>query len=285
MATPLIKLDQLRYADALASYLKSQQIPVTVHSEPDSSLYTLILENAEDYDTAMEICRHFVESPNHPKYQQAAWQHSDRTDLPVDAPKTDIVKRWMVSLRRAPFTGLILILCTLIFAASIIGLFKPIAQMLMIMPLGNLLQNHEWWRLLGPVLIHFSALHFIFNLLWWSMLGAQIERQMGTSFLIILFLVSALVSNLAQLIVAGPNFGGLSGVVYGLMGFVWIIGWLRPQWGMQLPKAVVGFMLVWLLLGYADVLWVNMANAAHTVGLLSGCAFAWFITLGTQQKK
>lgn len=284
MATPLIALDQLRYADSLASYLKSQHIPVTVQPEANDSRYVLFIENEDDYDKAIEICRNFVRAPNDPIYQQAAWQHSDRTDVPDDAPKSDNLKRWLVSLRRSPFTGIILIISTLIFAASLIGLFKPIASQLMIMPLGNLLQNHEWWRLLGPVLIHFSALHFIFNLLWWSMLGAQIERNLGTSFLIILFVVTALVSNLAQLFTAGPNFGGLSGVVYGLVGFIWIIGWLRPGWGMQLPKAVVGFMLVWLLLGFADVLWVNMANAAHTAGLLSGCAFAWFLTLGTRQE-
>ncbi|HCA76013.1 MAG TPA: rhomboid family intramembrane serine protease GlpG, partial [Alteromonas sp.] len=93
--------------------------------------------------------------------------------------------------------------------------------------------------------------------------------------------VTALVSNLAQLMVSGPNFGGLSGVVYGLVGFVWITGWLRPQWGLYLPKAIVGFMLVWLLLGFADVLWVNMANAAHTAGLISGCVMAWLLTLGS----
>jgi len=40
-------------------------------------------------------------------------------------------------------------------------------------------------------------------------------------------------------------------------------------------------MLVWLLLGFADVLWVNMANAAHTAGLMSGCVMAWLLTLGS----
>ena len=201
--------------------------------------------------------------------------------MPVEQAKGNSMRRWLVSLRRAPVTGIILILCTLIFGASLVGLFQPIAAALMIMPLGNLLQNHEWWRLLGPAFIHFSVLHFIFNLLWWSMLGSQVERQFGSSFIIILFVVTALVSNLAQLIVSGPNFGGLSGVVYGLVGFVWITGWLRPQWGLYLPKAIVGFMLVWLLLGFADVLWVNMANAAHTAGLISGCVMAWLLTLGS----
>ena len=248
---------------------------------PEEDQYVLVLGNDNDHARAMEICQAFIQAPNDPKYQQAAWQHSERTDVPVEQAKGNSMRRWLVSLRRAPVTGIILILCTLIFGASLVGLFQPIAAALMIMPLGNLLQNHEWWRLLGPAFIHFSVLHFIFNLLWWSMLGSQVERQFGSSFIIILFVVTALVSNLAQLIVSGPNFGGLSGVVYGLVGFVWITGWLRPQWGLYLPKAIVGFMLVWLLLGFADVLWVNMANAAHTAGLISGCVMAWLLTLGS----
>ena len=281
MAKPLIAISQLRYADSLASYLKSQRIPVQVHHVPEEDQYVLVLDNDNDHARAMEICQAFIQAPNDPKYQQAAWQHSERTDVPVEQAKGNSMRRWLVSLRRAPVTGIILILCTLIFGASLVGLFQPIAAALMIMPLGNLLQNHEWWRLLGPAFIHFSVLHFIFNLLWWSMLGSQVERKFGSSFIIILFVVTALVSNLAQLIVSGPNFGGLSGVVYGLVGFVWITGWLRPQWGLYLPKAIVGFMLVWLLLGFADVLWVNMANAAHTAGLISGCVMAWLLTLGS----
>ena len=126
--------------------------------------------------------------------------------------------------------------------------------------------------------------HFVFNLLWWCMLGGRIEHKLGTSFLILLFVITAVVSNLAQLIAAGPNFGGLSGVVYGVLGFVWFIGWLRPSWGIDLPKPVIGFMLLWLILGYADILWVNMANAAHTAGLVSGCAIAWFLHLGAGSK-
>jgi GlpG protein len=36
----------------------------------------------------------------------------------------------------------------------------------------------------------------------------------------------------------------------------------------------VYFLLGWLVLGYFDVLWVNMANEAHLFGLISGCLMA-----------
>ena len=55
--------------------------------------------------------------------------------------------------------------------------------------------------------------------------------------------------------------------------------------GLQLPNAIVGFMLVWLVLGYADILWVNMANAAHTAGLITGCVMAALISLLADKRK
>ncbi len=76
--------------------------------------------------------------------------------------------------------------------------------------------------------------------------------------------------------VSGPNFGGLSGVVYGLFGYVWWLGWLKPEKGLGISNALVGFLLVWLMLGYLDVLPVNMANTAHLLGLLTGCLMALF---------
>ncbi len=284
MAKPLIAIRQLRYADLLASYLTSQHIDVSVVHDAAQDQYIVQLNNEADFDKALSICQAFVQSPNDPKYQQAAWQHSERTDIKSPSKPNLDVKRWLIWLRRAPFCGAILFTCTLVFLLSLVGLFQPIAEQLMIQPLGQLLDNNQWWRLLGPALIHFSMVHFVFNLLWWCMLGGRIEHKLGTSFLILLFVITAVVSNVAQLIAAGPNFGGLSGVVYGVLGFVWFIGWLRPSWGIDLPKPVIGFMLLWLILGYADILWVNMANAAHTAGLVSGCAIAWFLHLGAGSK-
>lgn len=281
MARAIISIKQLRYADLLASYLKSQNIPVTVATDTEKNSYQIVLDDDSQYAIARDLCQEFVNNPNHKKYQVAAWQHSERTNVPISGPSPRSYRRWLVAMRRAPFTSLVLLLCSIIFAASLLGLFTSIASWLQILPFEQLVTSQQWWRLIGPAFIHFSAVHFIFNLLWWSMLGAQVERKFGSSFLLLLFVFTALVSNVAQLLISGPNFGGLSGVVYGLVGFVWIVGVLKPRWGLQMPTPIVGFMLIWLVLGYADVLWVNMANSAHTAGLLCGCALAWLTAVGS----
>ncbi|MFD3395524.1 rhomboid family intramembrane serine protease GlpG [Alteromonas macleodii] len=287
MAHPLIAFNQQSPAHLLANYLTSQHIQAAVVQHDKE--FVVVLDNHDHLDRAKSIADGFLANPTDPKYQQAAWDNGKNVRL---APSgngfsmgniiTDAVK--------APFTSVVLILCVAVYLLSLFGLFAPIAQHLLMQPFYILSQNHEWWRLLGPAFIHFSALHIIFNLLWWGMLGAKIERTLGMSMLLIVFLVSATISNAAQALFSDPVqgnlflFGGLSGVVYAVMGFVWWLGWLRPSWGLSLPNSIVGFMLVWLVLGYADILWVNMANAAHTAGLISGCLLAGALSLGSGKR-
>jgi len=62
------------------------------------------------------------------------------------------------------------------------------------------------------------------------------------------------------------------------MGFVWWYGYLAPEKGLSLSKPIVGFLLFWLVLGFAELLPVNMANTAHLLGLISGCLYAFLVT-------
>jgi GlpG protein len=83
----------------------------------------------------------------------------------------------------------------------------------------------------------------------------------------------AVVSNLAQYYASGPVFGGLSGIGYGLFGYLWIKSRFDPAAGMQIPPNLVLFFLIWLVvcaLGWFG----SVANTAHFVGLLAGIAVA-----------
>jgi GlpG protein len=136
-------------------------------------------------------------------------------------------------------------------------------------------RGEDYWRLITPIFLHFGIVHFIFNSLWLSMLGSRIERLYGPIHLILLVLISGLVSNLAQFWWSGAaNFGGMSGVVYALLGYIWIVHKLVPHSLTALPKGIVGFMIGWLILCMTPVLTfllgVGIANAAHLGGLIIG---------------
>ena len=80
--------------------------------------------------------------------------------------------------------------------------------------------NNEWWRLITPIFLHFSVAHLVFNCLWIYILGEKIENIDGSLIFIVLVIFSAIFSNSLQYFWSGSSlFGGLSGVIYGLIGF------------------------------------------------------------------
>lgn len=149
------------------------------------------------------------------------------------------------------------------------------------------LTSFELWRFISPIFLHFGAAHIIFNVLWVWVVGTKIEIIQGRWTMIGLVLFSGIVSNLAQYWETGPMFGGLSGVVFALLGYAWLWDKLNHQNKIGIPPAMMGFMLFWLALGYTGVLtslgFGSIANTAHLIGLLAGLLFVpinkFFVTI------
>ncbi|MBH3410492.1 rhomboid family intramembrane serine protease [Pseudomonas putida] len=154
--------------------------------------------------------------------------------------------------------------------------FRVQGEYLHFTPLAQGLTEGQWWRLVSPMLLHFGVLHLAMNGLWYWELGKRIELRQGPWLLFGLTLLFSLVSNLAQHYTSGPSlFGGLSGVLYGLLGHVWLYQWLAPNPYFNLPKGVLVMMLIWLVICLTGVVgqlgFGQIANAAHVGGLLIGC--------------
>lgn len=145
--------------------------------------------------------------------------------------------------------------------------------------LSQTLGEGQWWRLVSPIFVHFGLLHLAMNSLWYWELGRRIESRQGGAMLAALTLGFAVASNFAQYLYGGPTgiFGGLSGVLYGLLGHCWLFQRLAPTPAYRLPPGVLAMMLVWLLICMSGVIevvsfgTVAIANAAHLSGLLAGC--------------
>ena len=184
--------------------------------------------------------------------------------------------------RQAPVTALFALISILVFLFFYLGAPQQWISYLTFMPfdiVGRQLvfstMDGQYWRLVTPVFLHFGWLHITFNCLWLWELGGRIERVLGSWNTLGMLLVVAVVSNTGQYLYSGPAlFGGMSGVVYGLLGFGWVAPILQPRWPLQPAPAIVAFMVGWLLLCMTGVMGIlgagAVANAAHVGGLVCG---------------
>ena len=132
----------------------------------------------------------------------------------------------------------------------------------------------QFWRLITPIFLHFNLLHILFNCMWLHSLGSQIEKKKGTKFFITFILCTALVSNLSQFLITGPAFGGMSGVVYGLFGYVWIKSRLDPGDGFYIDPVIAMIMLGFFLVCFTGA-FGGVANWAHAGGLIVGLGWGY----------
>jgi len=141
------------------------------------------------------------------------------------------------------------------------------------------LVNGQLWRLISPIFIHFGVMHLVFNMLWLKDLGGVIERRWSSDTLLFLVIIIGIIANGAQYMVNwdarhGIEYwnvlsGGMSGVVYGLLGYVWIRSRRDPRAGFTINPMTLWMMGGWLVLCMTGMLGY-IANTGHVVGLIVG---------------
>ncbi|MDH3693462.1 MAG: rhomboid family intramembrane serine protease [Gammaproteobacteria bacterium] len=185
----------------------------------------------------------------------------------------------MISIRHLPPVTLALVaICVLVALASGFGQGQKVLQPLYISArfLHQLpeVKSGEYWRLLTPIFIHYGFIHLGLNMFALWILGRAMEIQRRSLSLIILVIVTGVVSNLAELWESGPRFGGMSGVLYGLFGYLWMQGRFNPKFGIHLPHSLINALLIWFVICWSGIfeylLNVRFANMSHTAGLVTG---------------
>ena len=212
----------------------------------------------------------------------------DAYQLPTDRESGVSRPGFVGQLRASRVTALVLLASLIVAGITLLGDnldtvrwltfldFRVHGDYATFVPLADSLAAGQWWRLVSPMLIHFGILHLAMNGMWYWELGRRIELRQGSWHLLALTLLFAAVSNYVQYVFGGPSlFGGLSGVLYGLLGHCWIFQLLAPNPVYHLPRGVLVMMLVWLLLclfGVVSMLgFGDIANGAHVGGLIIGC--------------
>lgn len=253
-----------RLLQGVVDYLKTQHIDVTIRVL-DGQTAELWVQDRH-LEKALPIWQQFIRDPHAQQFQDAAWALNQTSPL-FTYPSSSLN---LMSRAKAldPFVFLTALICFVTFFS--LHLVAPEATFHTFQ-----FEKSNAFHWFSPVFLHFDVLHLVFNLMWWIYLGDKIAKQFSQLTLITLFACSALASNWMQYLIVDANFGGMSGVVYALCGFLWLNHSRYPHGPMLLPKAMIGLMLVWMLVGFADILYVSMANWAHLFGLIVGGLLGW----------
>lgn len=305
-----------RDAQRFAAWLAAQKIDAL--TEQDGNGWAIWVRDEDHVPAARQALSEFLTDPTAEKYQQVARSRpaSEAAEATRPAPRVvQMRERWQPGrggeARRSPVV-LLLILATVLtvimtYDDTFAGhprnrlpssafrnllFFDPVAALTApgtVDPWINLRQG-EVWRLVTPIFLHFGWLHLILNMLWLHSFGGPLEDRRGSLFFLMLVLVVAVVSNTAQaleIMLRGPAvFGGMSGVDYGLLGYVVVKSRWDPQERYFLAPGTTFMALLWLVLcilrdipPFSDLLASaipSIANSAHVAGLLTGAAIAFF---------
>ena len=284
-----------------SEYLYAQGIDNQVEQEREGH-WSLWVHSEEQIANAENLLKSYRENPDDPKYAGAA---EDARERRVREQKENEAaeKRFHHAGKIFPggisgvgfLTVILVIISATVFLVSGFGRnWEPISWMHIsnydvigsrIARLRGLpeIRHGELWRLITPIFLHGSFLHILFNMMALLDLGTIIERRQSTRALTALVVVIAALSNFGQYVWAGPVFGGMSGVVYGLIGYIWLRGRYDPASGLFLHRTTLTMAVVWFFLCLVGLM-PNVANAAHSVGFAVGIVWGYISALVAGRK-
>ena len=138
---------------------------------------------------------------------------------------------------------------------------------------------HEPWRLLTACMLHGGWMHLVFNVLWTFQLGRILEPVLGWPAMAGLMVFLGATSSAAQFAFSGGGIG-LSGIVYGLFGVLWVLSRYHPRFRGVMREDTAWWLLGWFFLCIVMTEYevMNIANVAHGAGAVFGALVGWTMT-------
>jgi membrane associated rhomboid family serine protease len=140
--------------------------------------------------------------------------------------------------------------------------------------IGAAVEQGDWYRLVTAAFLHGSLIHLLFNMLalWW--IGSMVEENLGTARYLLVYFASALAGSAGALIMTGPLeiTIGASGAVYGILGALLILEWMRTG-------TLAGPALTLIVLNLALTFTIpNISIGGHIGGLVGGIAATYAVS-------
>ena len=279
----LTSFEQEEPAQRFSRILQGQQIDNKLLPQADGVTQDVWIDDEDRMDAAQQLLTRFRANPD--QFPVATFASSPAM-ASVRAGKKQIVERLRGNKRRRivvqsgnQATVSLIIFCVAVYLLIASGYGEKFLAMFYYSrysyPLFVEIREGQLWRIITPVFLHFGILHIAFNMLWLHQLGSQVEHNQGPRFFLLLVFIVGALSNTIEYIAPPHNpFGGMSGVIYGLLGYIWAMGRYHPRSGYYMDNGSVWFMIVWLFLCMTGMFGPT-ANWAHLIGLVSGLGWGY----------
>ena len=265
---------------------------IRIQAEPGEDGFAIWAIDEDHVAQARDELNRFIQNPEDERYSAAEREARQLRNELIRKEKdrrrsvVDVRRQWTAP-RARPLTFLLIVICCALLFATEFGENKEgdVWQNLVIASYVHHDGNSGWyhrvfkagsdvlrgqvWRLITPIFLHNGPLHLLMNMMALQSLGTLIEIRRGTWRLGLMVLAIAIVSNVSQYLYGGPGFCGISGVVLGLFGYVWMKSEFDPSAGIVIPRSSVTMMLVFVGLCMTGLIG-SIANAAHLSGLVMG---------------
>jgi len=210
---------------------------------------------------------------------------TDSVDFTSYFSSREFLVKFIRAFARAPLSLVVIITCTVLAFAAPLESMNELARAMLfpdfsfgtrLINLETVVDNFTFlhlMKMITPIFLHGGLVHLVFNMLWVWEFGRRIEAVQPSLALLMLIIITALFSNTVQFLYGGSIFfGGMSGVVYGLFGYICLWQFIDPRKKLALPGALIFFLLLTLFVMTAIDL-DFIADEAHIGGLLTGVLY------------
>ena len=139
------------------------------------------------------------------------------------------------------------------------------------------IQQHEYYRIITCLFLHFGIDHLLNNMVMLGALGWNLELEIGKVRFLVIYFVSGIAGNILSLFydlsTENPAVSaGASGAIFGLMGaLLYVVILNRGRLGRLSGRGMLIMVVLSLYFGFASS---GVDNFAHIGGLVSGFILA-----------
>lgn len=254
---------------SFVDYLQSKNIKAITRISSMSDAYSVFVSKKEDISEAKLLLIRFGQNPFAKEFNQASWQNGSINKAPKILNENFLST--LLALKHTPISAIVCLMCIIFYLYSLVD--NNIYSTLALLSIDQVTVNYQLYKLVTPIFMHFSLMHILFNLIIFIYFANRIERSIGHLKLILLILISAICSNLLQLMFISYNevFGGLSGVVYALIAYGALVSKRADRpYSFFIPNGILLVSLIMVLIGFV---FFTQANFCHLGGLAIGLIF------------